>query len=126
MKAYKSRLLYNKIAEDLNKEESLVSDVVNFYYEKVREEMGELNYHIFKLDDLGTFEIRKGILERYKLREKNLEKNFLENPDFDHYKNVKNNMIKINKLLEILKEEEQRKMLTKNKRHEFINKNLEK
>jgi nucleoid DNA-binding protein len=126
MKAYKSRQLYSKIAEDLNHPETLVSDVVNFYYEKVREEIGGLNHTSLKIVDLGTLEIRKGILQRYKLREKNVEENFLKNPDFSHYKSVKENLIKINKLLEELKEEEQRKMLTKNKRDEFINKNLEK
>jgi len=120
MRPYKSNQLYKKVAEDLDLSESLVDNVINFFYTELRNEVGELNHLRIKIPDLGTFTVRENHLKFYKNKRLNLE-----TEDFKEYEKLKQKLLQIDKLLEQSKEEEQRRLLTKNKRDEFI-KNLEK
>jgi len=126
----KSKNFLKKTSEDLDIKESMVEDVIDFYWKKVRISLSELDYIKVNILNLGSFKIRKSKIKavKHKYNEyiKTLE---LESMTFD--KHVTKNIIKekiknLNKIENDIKDYHKRKKEIKNKREEYINnKNLE-
>ena len=57
MNPKKAKTLYKEVATDLGFEESLVKDVLDFYWESVRKSMANLDAPRLEIINLGTFEI---------------------------------------------------------------------
>lgn len=59
----KAKSLINKTAKDLDLSEEFVSDVVNFYYEELRDKMENLKEPRIRVPEIGVFYISKNKLE---------------------------------------------------------------
>ena len=124
----KSSILYKPVAEELNISETLVEDLISFYYKEVRFHLSSLSYPRINVDGLGhfvakTFVIRKAI-PRYK--------KFLEvqgTQTFAEYFNKKNTETKLNALINLenkLTEIEHKKEIFKQTKYDKYTKdNLE-
>lgn len=54
----KANELYKSVAEDLNIEESLVEDLVDFMYKNLRKNLSNLSHPRINLDGLGHFAVK--------------------------------------------------------------------
>lgn len=54
----KTNELYKSVAEDLNIEESLVEDLVDFMYKNLRKNLSNLSHPRINLDGLGHFAVK--------------------------------------------------------------------
>jgi len=50
-------------AEDLTLPEELVSDLINFYWAKVRNHISNLEYEAIEITNLGTFKVKNWIID---------------------------------------------------------------
>ena len=123
MNPKKATKFYKHIAEELQVEEALVEDLIEFVYKKVRQDLTELVHPRINLEGLGhfiakPFSVKKGIETAEKV---------LSNHDtstFRAYHNKKQLDIKLKalvKLKEKMQAEEQRKQEFKNKKNETNN-----
>jgi len=81
-KKYKS--FYNDIAKDVEVHKDLVSDLIFFFYDKVRKNLSELKDPKVSIHNLGTFSIRTNKLRKTIKRNKDILGN-LEKMTFDGY-----------------------------------------
>ena len=81
-KKYKS--FYNDIAKDVGVHKDLVSDLIFFFYDKVRKNLSELKDPKVNIPNLGTFSIRTNKLRKVIKRNKDILGN-LEKMTFDGY-----------------------------------------
>jgi len=129
MKPHKSRNIIPEVANHLSLNKELTENVINFYYDKVRETLNESTDLQISLDRLGTFQIKESSLLTYKKR----FKSFIENTEpeklsfikYNKYSEVLKNFKKIDELLEKIEDEKTRKLLTKKNRTNVVNKDLE-
>ena len=70
----KVKTIIKKTSDDLNISESIVDDVISFYWKQVRESIVEVKSNSLKINGLGTFNVKswklKGIIDKY---EKNIK-----------------------------------------------------
>ena len=101
------------IAEKVGVHPSVVDEFVNFYYEKVRENLSTLTDTNIMLDGLGTFSLRKAKVEKAIIKNKsylgNLEKTTYKgyNKTIQIKKKIKaleNVLLDIEKVIENIKE----------------------
>lgn len=64
MNPKKAKTLYNEVATDLNLDENLVKDVLDFYWSSLRKQMTNLTSPRLDVINLGTFEIMPKTLQR--------------------------------------------------------------
>ena len=64
LKSKRAKSLIPKSATDCNVSEELTTDIVNFYYTRLRKEMESLNSHRIGVPILGTFVVSKPKLKR--------------------------------------------------------------
>jgi nucleoid DNA-binding protein len=130
MKPKKSKTFIKKTAEDLSINETIIEDVVDFYWKKIRVSLSNLEYININILNLGSFKIRASkislIKDKYEKYIRNLE---VESMTFDKHitkNNVKEKIKKLNEIEKDIKQYHKRKKEIKNKREEYINnKNLE-
>lgn len=60
----KAKTVYPEISEILNLPEDVVEAVVDFYWKEIKKNLMEPDCLNLRVEDLGTFEIRRRILER--------------------------------------------------------------
>tara|TARA_R110001583_G_scaffold47157_3_gene147734 strand:- start:796 stop:1155 length:360 start_codon:yes stop_codon:yes gene_type:complete len=80
----KHKSFYKNIAEDVGVHKDLVSDLVFFFYDKVRKNLSELKNPKVSIPNLGTFSIRTNKLRKAIKRNKDILGN-LEKMTFDGY-----------------------------------------
>lgn len=81
MKPKKFKTLIEGIAEEVGVHEDVVTDFIKFYYSEVRNHMVSVTDPKIYIDNLGTFSVMKGKLN--KALEK--QRNILKNVDLDTY-----------------------------------------
>ena len=120
MNPKKANKLYKPVAEELQVDETLVEDLVEFMYKNVRQNLTGLTHPRINLEGLGhftarPFSVRKGIERAQKV---------LSNHDtstFSAYHNKKQLDVKVKaliKLEEMINAEEERKQQFKTKKNE--------
>lgn len=123
------KLFIKPTAEELNCSESLVNDVVGFFYSELRKKLNDIEHPRIKINHLGTFKIKTKELLFLKAKF-HAHLNALNNPEsFNQMKLKKELEDKIDNLgrvIDILKEESKRKKQIKEKRNEEIQRNMEK
>jgi len=123
----KSSILYKPVAEELNISETLVEDLISFYYKEVRFHLSSLSHPRINVDGLGQFvckayNVRRGISEA----ERKLKSH--DTSTFNAYFNKKKLESKIELLKEldiIILKEEEKKNNFKTIKNEYISKHLE-
>jgi nucleoid DNA-binding protein len=123
------KIFIKPTAEELSVSETLVEDVVEFFYSDVRRTLNELKSFNVKIDNLGTFKIKEKELGKLKSKlEGHLKA--LEDPEsFNQMrirKDVKIKYDKIRKVSELINAEKERKKEHKKTKHEKNQGNLEK
>lgn len=64
MNPKKAKTLYSEVATDLNLDDNLVKDVLDFYWSGLRKQMANLTSPRLDVINLGTFEVMPKTLER--------------------------------------------------------------
>jgi nucleoid DNA-binding protein len=122
----KSSKIYKELSEELNIEESLIEDLMEFYYKRVRENLSELKHPRINLEGLGHFVIKElFVKESIPKIEKSLTRH--DTSTFSAYFNKKSKETKLEKLKELKKKidlENERKLESQNKRDEYIKNNM--
>lgn len=118
-------------AENLGLSESLVNDVVGFYWSAVRKELFDLNYPRLTVTNLGTFTVRYGKIEaiqnKYNYYINNLDSEKMTFNKHSVQNTSKEKIEKLDKIKSQMEEEYQRRFEVSSKRKEYVNnKNLEK
>jgi nucleoid DNA-binding protein len=123
----KASKLYRETAEELNVDEALVENFVEFLYKNVRGCLSNLTYPRINVEGLGHFNTKSSWIRRSIQRSTKL----LENHDtstFGAYSKKLRIQDKLDLLIELEKKitlEEQRKSTFKNEKYESIKTNLE-
>lgn len=65
MNPKKSSTLYKEVSEELNVSESLVSDIIEFYYKDLRTQLSNLKYPRINVEGLGQFVVKEKLAEVY-------------------------------------------------------------
>lgn len=65
MNPKKSSTLYKEVSEELNISETLVSDIIDFYYKDLRTNLSNLKYPRINVEGLGQFVIKTKLAEVY-------------------------------------------------------------
>jgi nucleoid DNA-binding protein len=98
----KANKLYSTVAEDLNVSETLVEDVVEFYYKEVRKNLSELSEPRINIEGLGHFVAKHGtIIKTIERFQKSLVNHDVST--FKAYHNKKGMEVKLGKLIELEK-----------------------
>ena len=124
----KANKLYKDIAEDMNIEEVLVEDLIEFYYKEVRNKLSNLSYPRINVEGLGHFVAKSSLIKKAIPRYiKSLENH--DTSTFGAYFNKKGIEQKVELLIKLeqqINTEEQRKETFKKKKdEEYIKINLE-
>lgn len=117
-------------AEELELKESIVDDVVSFYWNTVRKVLSNLESPSVSVTNLGTFKVRYNKIEKLKQK----YENYLSNLNYEEMTFNQHTILNISKAkiasLDLIKskmeEERQRKLEVKQKRKEYeSNKDVE-
>lgn len=122
----KASKLYRQVAEEINVEETLVEDFVEFLYKNVRSCLSNLSYPRINVEGLGHFNAKASWVRKSIHRSaKGLEKH--DTSTFGAYSKKLRIEEKLDLLIELEKKitlEEQRKLNFKIEKYESINSNL--
>jgi fructose-specific phosphotransferase system component IIB len=110
----KSSSLYKEVSEALNQDESLVEDIVEFYYSELRKTLSNLTHPRINVEGLGHFVAKTGLVR------KSIPKytNILKNHDTSTYGAYFNKKM-IETKLELLIQLEHKILLQEIKKDEF-------
>lgn len=123
----KASKLYKQVAEDLDIEELLVENFIEFYYKKIRDCLTNLKHPRINIDGLGQFVVKTGSVKKSIPRyQKSLETH--DTSTFGAYFNKKRIELKLDLLIrleqKILFEEQRKENFKKKKDEEYIKINL--
>lgn len=65
MNPKKSNTLYKDVSEEINVPETLVGDIIEFYYKDLRSQLSSLKYPRINVEGLGQFVIKQKLVETY-------------------------------------------------------------
>lgn len=110
----KSSSLYKEVAEGLDQTETLIQDIVEFYYSELRKTLSDLTYPRINVEGLGHFVAKSGLVR------KSIPKytNILKNHDTSTYGAYFNKKMLETKL-ELLIQLEQKILLEDTRKEEF-------
>ena len=110
----KSSSLYKEVAETLNQNESLIEDIVEFYYSELRKTLSNLTHPRINVEGLGHFVAKTGLVR------KSIPKytNILKNHDTSTYGAYFNKKM-VETKLELLIQLEHKILLQEIKKDEF-------
>ena len=125
----KYNILYKPVAEELNISETLVEDVISFYYKEVRFHLSSLSHPRINVDGLGQFVAKSFFIEKTIPRLTN-KLMIHDTSTFNAYFSKKQSELKLESLIALklkIDEEFNRKIEFKKIKNEgFIKNNLEK
>jgi hypothetical protein len=125
----KSSILYKPVAEELNISETLVEDLISFYYKEVRFHLSSLSHPRINVDGLGQFVAKSFFIEKTIPRLTN-KLMIHDTSTFNAYFSKKQSELKLESLIALklkIDEEADRKTKFKKIKNEgFIKNNLEK
>ena len=130
MNPKKPKQFIKPTAESLGKPETLVSDVVSFYWAAVRKELYSLETPSVTVTNLGTFKARYKRIEVLEKKYNNfLKDTSMDKMTFDKHNVQSKSAAKLKKLEELrtkMQEEYERKAQIKQQREEYVtNKTME-
>jgi hypothetical protein len=115
------KLFIKPTAEETGFSEMLVSDVVGFYYAELRKLLEDIHSVSIKVEKLGTFKVKPKEISILRAR-LNTHLNALKDPEtFNQMrikKDLEDKLQKINRISEMIKNENQRKKQIKTLRNE--------
>lgn len=97
----KPQVIINQVAEELDLPESLVDDIVSFYYKELRKNLSSLEHIRLNLPGLGHFLIR-GIVVKKLAYKYNVQIEKYSTDTFTNYHNRKSAEHKIERLTQAL------------------------
>jgi len=125
----KYNILYKPVAEELNISETLVEDLISFYYKEVRFHLSSLSHPRINVDGLGHFVAKSFFIEKTIPRLTN-KLMIHDTSTFNAYFSKKQSELKLESLIALklkIDEEADRKTKFKKIKNEgFIKNNLEK
>lgn len=125
----KSSILYKPVAEELNISETLVEDLISFYYKEVRFHLSSLSHPRINVDGLGQFVAKSFFIEKTIPRLTN-KLMIHDTSTFNAYFSKKQSELKLKSLialkLKIDEEADKKTKFKKIKNEGFIKNNLEK
>ena len=125
----KSSILYKPVAEELNISETLVEDLISFYYKEVRFHLSSVSHPRINVDGLGQFVAKSFFIEKTIPRLTN-KLMIHDTSTFNAYFSKKQSELKLESLIALklkIDEEADRKTKFKKIKNEgFIKNNLEK
>jgi nucleoid DNA-binding protein len=111
----KPKLLYKQLAEETNLNETLIDNLITFYYKEVRSEMSALNHTKIYIDGLGQFIVKSRTVDNLILKyERIIAK--ADNYSFSSY----HNKIRLTTRLEELNAVKLKLQEDKSKRQNFL------
>lgn len=126
---------YKQIAEEYEVTEDLVADIVSFYWKEIRKTLSNCEVHNVKVDGLGTFKAKEWkipeVLERHRLIMNKYQTGVKEGEKISFYKfsifkDVQENMQKIEALQKLIEGDHVKKQGVKQKRYaQKVKNNLE-
>lgn len=123
----KSSKLYKEIAEELQIDESLVEDFIEFYYKAIRDQMTMLKHPRINVDGLGHFVVKPIMVQQTIPKiEKALESH--DTSTFNAYFNKKGKEVKLEQLKELqkkLESEAERKLNHQKRKDEYTQANMD-
>jgi len=124
----KARQLIPDVAQKLDLAETLVDDVVSFYWKEVRKSITGLRHHSVYVETLGTFKAKSWKLDGLRKKYDDFSNHCTTNT-FTRYalkKEAEDRRDKIQRIIDMLKQEDLKKQQIKKKRNEDSNDNMEK
>lgn len=106
MKPKSHKVFKEEIAETVGVHQSVVDDLVSFYFSRIRQSLSELEDSKVYVESLGTFSIRKARLEKAIIKNKSFLGN-LEKQTYKGYSKSINTQKKITKLEQMLEKIEE-------------------
>lgn len=123
----KSSKIYKIVSEDLNIQEKLVEDLVQFYYKELRTKMSTLSHTRINIEGLGHAMVKANIVEQAIVRLEKSVKNH-DTSTYNAYHNKKSMEEKLTLLKEITikitEEAEERKKIKGDKNESSTKSNL--
>lgn len=116
----KSSKIYKIVSEDLNIQEKLVEDLVQFYYKELRKKMSALSHTRINIEGLGHAMVKPQIVSKAIVR---LEKS-VKNHDTSTYnayhnkKSMEEKLVLLKNIIVKLQEEQEEKKSFKEKKYE--------
>jgi nucleoid DNA-binding protein len=110
----KSSSLYKEVSETLNSNETLIEDIVEFYYTEIRKTLSDLKYPRINVEGLGHFVAKTGLVKKSVPKYKNI----LETHDTSTYGAYFNKKMIENKL-ELLIQLEHKIIIEEIRKDEF-------
>jgi nucleoid DNA-binding protein len=93
----KPEKIIKQVSEDLDLAETMVDDIVSFYYKEVRKTLSNLEHIRVDVVGLGNFVIKKGSVEKMTKKYQNLMNKY-DTQTFINYHNRKSAELKLEKL----------------------------
>ena len=122
----KSSILYKPVAEELNISETLVEDLISFYYKEVRFHLSSLSHPRINVDGLGHFVAKTGLVRKSIPKYTTILKTH-DTSTYGAYFNKKMTESKLALLIELEKKiavQETKQEQFKKKKDEYIKANL--
>lgn len=106
------------IAEKVGVHPELVDEFITFYYSKLRKNLSNLTYPSINVTGLGTFHIRKGVLNKSIKKNKSILGNLLKNTydGYEKHVGVSEKLERLEKAKEMVEEIEREKKEFKSKK----------
>lgn len=116
----KSSKIYKIVAEDLNIQEKLVEDIVQFYYKDLRTNMSTIQHTRINVEGLGHAIVKPQIVSKAIVRlEKSVKNHDTSTYDaYHHKKSMEEKLELLKRVIVKLKEEQEEKQLFKEKKYE--------
>jgi hypothetical protein len=123
----KASSIYRQVAEDINLEESVIADIVEYYYKELRINLTSLTYPRINVEGLGHF-VAKPLVVKADIPKITEKLQSHDTSTFGAYFNKKGLELKLEQLLElekkILKEDERKDNFKKTKNESSTEDNL--
>jgi len=124
----KPKLLYKQLAEETNLNETLIDNLITFYYKEVRSEMSALNHTKIYIDGLGQFIVKSKTVDNLILKyERIIAK--ADNYSFSSYHNKIRLTTRLEELnaikLKLQKDKNKKQTFLKDKHEKKVGNNLE-
>lgn len=134
MNPKKVKFLIKETADELNKDENLVNDLVSFFWDETHKSLNEIRGNRVFMAGFGTFVVKdwevpviqKRLQDIVNSYERMIESNRMNYRKYAIKKDVESRLATINNVIKIIEEEKLRKQEKRKKRNEEIKNNLEK
>jgi hypothetical protein len=113
----KAKTLYKEVADEVKIPESVVGDVMKFYYSIIRSNLTNIDHININLHKIGVFTIKKSKLQKQlDILKAGLEKcNTSTFVGYDKKMYLKNRIAKVERAIDMVNLEKERKKLKKSK-----------